>query len=140
MLTSAEVDDEGDMNTEATVGEQQDITEDNVEGDSGGGDKEEKGTSKADLKLAVETMELRQVIPALIKNGVVFFLGTWVAGKLSPGVEQQVRVARILYTGYLIFSHALFMYLRCVNPVIFVTMVNLVRLGCCIGESLPRVS
>ena len=60
----------------------------------------------------VQTLELGKVVPALIKQGAVFFMGTWLSKKLSPAVEGQVRAARVIYTAYLIFSQALCMYLR----------------------------
>lgn len=61
-----------------------------------------------------QELDMKKVLPALIKQGAVFFMGTWLAKKLSPAVEGQVRTARIIYTAYLILSQALCMYLRCV--------------------------
>lgn len=55
---------------------------------------------------------LGEVLPALMKSGTAFMVGTWLNKKLSPSVPGQVRVARIIYTAYLIFSQALCMYLR----------------------------
>lgn len=57
---------------------------------------------------------LGEVLPALMKSGAAFILGTWLNKKLSPSVPGQVRAARIIYTVYLVFSQALCMYLRCV--------------------------
>lgn len=55
---------------------------------------------------------LGEVLPALMKSGAAFILGTWLNKKLSPSVPGQVRAARIVYTVYLVFSQALCMYLR----------------------------
>lgn len=70
--------------------------------------------AKGGLGAASQTLELGKVLPALIKQGLVFFMGTWLAKKLSPAVMGQVRAARMIYTAYLIFSQALCMYIRCV--------------------------
>lgn len=61
---------------------------------------------------SMEGLDLGKVIPKLIKHAMVFGMGTWLSGKLSPAVEGQVRAARVIYTAYLIFSQALCMYIR----------------------------
>ncbi|CAM9685063.1 unnamed protein product, partial [Laminaria digitata] len=71
------------------------------------------GAAEASSSASVaQTLELGKVVPALIKQGAVFFMGTWLSKKLSPEVEGQVRAARVIYTAYLVFSQALCMYLR----------------------------
>ena len=80
-----------------------------------GGEKEVEAKATAAGEEAGSTalrVGLGEVVPAVMKSGVAFVLGTWLAKKLSPSVAGQVRSARIIYTAYLIFSQALCMYLR----------------------------
>lgn len=60
----------------------------------------------------VGSLDLKTVIPQALKTGVCYLLATWVGKNLSPAVESQVRMARAIYTAYLIFSQALCMYIR----------------------------
>ncbi len=61
---------------------------------------------------SVAALDLKTVIPQALKTGVCYLLATWVGKNLSPKVEAQVRMARTIYTAYLIFSQALCMYIR----------------------------
>lgn len=91
---------------------------------AGGG--EEIGSSGVQDASVAQTLELGKVLPALIKQGVVFAMGTWLAKNLSPAVTGQVRAARMIYTAYLIFSQALCMYLRYVNVRVLVLLLTCV--------------
>jgi len=59
-----------------------------------------------------ESLDLKTVLPQALKTGVCYMLARWVSKNLSPAVESQVRMARVIYTAYLIFSQALCMYIR----------------------------
>lgn len=92
-------------------------------GGAGAAGKEKEAAAaggEASSASVVQTLELGKVVPALIKQGAVFFMGTWLSKKLSPAVEGQVRAARVIYTAYLVFSQALCMYLRCASCVVSV--------------------
>lgn len=120
-VSSAEDDDEGcgigDVVDDTSEDQSESLDADSgakqVDGQDAAG--EAAGVSPAETPTGssvAQELDMKKVLPALIKQGVVFFMGTWLAKKLSPAVEGQVRTARIIYTTYLILSQALCMYLR----------------------------
>ena len=109
----AEAEDEVDTaasESESTAGPDEEVGE----GEEGRSDSAsaQPAAGTAGEPSVMESLDLKTVLPQAIKTGACYMLATWVGKNLSPTVESQVRMARGIYTAYLIFSQALCMYIR----------------------------
>eukprot|EP00752_Nemacystus_decipiens_P009972 g8894.t1 len=114
--------DEDEVETEAAEDEE----EEEEEEEDGGGADDSAGAGEAPATAAaaegttgtggrgsvLDTLDVKAVLPQAIKTGLFFLLARWLGEKLTPTVESHVRAARAIYTGYLVFSQALCMYIR----------------------------